>query len=112
MISCSCWEPCCTAPGQPREAIDRIEEALAEVAGRGYPTDWAFLAMAHHRLGHMAESQRYLQKIPAPKRDGQEGHFWDDVEFELLRREAEALIARGLPELPEDVFASPTQAAR
>ncbi len=83
-----------------------------EVAGRGYPTDWAFLSMAHHRLGHANEVRHYLQKVPAAGASVEGGHFWDDIEVEMLRREAEALVAGGQPNLPEDVFAGPTRGPR
>ena len=83
-----------------------IERARASNAGywRGSAKslNWLVLAMAHHRLGHAAEARTSLeQALPLAARASPEqppGVEWPDMaptdvlEFELLRREAEALI--------------------
>ena len=61
------------------------------------PIDWAFLAMAHHRLGHHEEARRWLDKLLAwrPKEAG--GFSWTEVELGILRGETESIVRRELP---------------
>ena len=64
--------------------------------------NWAVVAMAHSRLGHVAESRKFLEQAlelaGRARPDQPPGVRWPDmaspdfVEFELLRREAEELI--------------------
>jgi uncharacterized protein HemY len=49
--------------GQYQEAIARLNERVAAGASAGAPVDWAFLALAHHRLGHKSEANRWLEKL-------------------------------------------------
>jgi len=53
---------------------------------------WVLLALGHHRLGHHAESRRWLDRL----RDRQPGVYpgprEDELEIQLLRSEAEAVI--------------------
>jgi hypothetical protein len=86
--------------GNYQGALDRLSQRLAENGSKGFPQDWAFLAMAHHRLGHQAESRRWLDKLRAYKppdvpRDS--AGFWSDLEIALLSSEAEALIGANKP---------------
>ncbi len=83
------------------DAAIRSFEELAKVAKGRWETawawDWLFLAMAHHRLGHAAEARRYLEKAAAriDEADRDENRYADwaqQVEFQHLRKEAEALI--------------------
>ncbi|MCI0464392.1 MAG: hypothetical protein L0Z62_46250, partial [Gemmataceae bacterium] len=78
--------------GRYQEAVARLQESFAPSQEGGFVSGWLFLAMAHHRLGHADQSQQWLQKAQgAALKD--EGQFsWENVEIELLRREAEALI--------------------
>jgi WD40 repeat protein/serine/threonine protein kinase len=88
--------------GRYDEAIRRLQEAFAQ--GRGGPADFAFLSMAHHRLGHREEALgsldrlRKYQPVSAPDR------FWYDHAIRLLRSEAEAVILYD-PVFPDDPFA-------
>ncbi len=49
--------------GRFDEAIRRLEEGIRLGTGRARPEDWAFLAMAHHRLGHRDEACRWLDRL-------------------------------------------------
>ena len=88
-------------PGGPRPAS----------RSGGDPQGFAFLALAHHRLGHRAEARRWLDKLAAyrPKETGDLS--WDDVEVRILRREAESLILGGPPAAPSPAAPAPTKEA-
>ena len=85
--------------GQWEKAVDRVEEALALHAN--LPSlGWPILAMAHFKLGHADEAQRWLQKAEQWHR--QEGRRLAEesagfapaerADFEILLREATSLI--------------------
>jgi WD40 repeat protein/Flp pilus assembly protein TadD len=86
-------------------AIRRIEEAIQLRGGASVPEDWAFLAMAHFRLGHRDLARHWLDRFrdrppnPAPDR------MWDELEIRLMRGEAEALILYD-PVFPSNPFAN------
>jgi WD40 repeat protein/serine/threonine protein kinase/tetratricopeptide (TPR) repeat protein len=91
--------------GRFDEAIRRLEEALkARGGGQGHPTDWACLAMAHHRLGHRAEARRWLDRLRDDQAIANPARSWDEVEIRLLRSEAEAVVLYD-PAFPDDPFA-------
>ena len=71
--------------GRIDEAIARLDERV-EAFGGGFPADWAFLAMAHHKKGHAEEARRWLEKTRADDKDKPEAR--------ILLREAEALLKR------------------
>jgi WD40 repeat protein len=86
--------------GRHQDAVDRLSGRLAESKTEGFPQDWAFLALAHHRLGHHAEARRWLDKLRAykPADDPRNSpNLWNDLEISLLRREAEELLAADRP---------------
>jgi tetratricopeptide (TPR) repeat protein len=95
--------------GRFDEAIRRLEESVKAVNGQGWWADWAFLAMAHHRLGHRQEARFWLDKLRAfpwsptdyPDRTA---YIWSDLGIRVLLREAEALIVYD-PIFPADPFA-------
>ena len=87
--------------GRDAEAIDRLGESVG--GGEGLPQDWAFLAMAHRRLGHRAEAGRWLDKLRARAPSPDAGRFWEEAEIRLLSREAEAQALDGA--FPADPFA-------
>jgi tetratricopeptide (TPR) repeat protein len=89
--------------GRPAEAIGRLEEAFRARGGVDSPRDWAFLALAHHRLGHRAEARRWLDRLREHRPSEDPERFWDELEVRLLRSEAEALILYD-PEFPDDPF--------
>jgi WD40 repeat protein len=78
--------------GRFEEATRRLDESMQTRGDGGDLRGVAFLALAHHRLGHRDEATRWLDKLVAyqPK----EGFDFsrDDVEIRILHREAESLI--------------------
>jgi hypothetical protein len=66
--------------------------------------DWAFLAMAHHRLGHRAEARRWLDRLREYRPSKDPARLWDELEIRVLRSEAETVILDA-PVLPNDLFA-------
>jgi WD40 repeat protein/tRNA A-37 threonylcarbamoyl transferase component Bud32 len=83
--------------GHLNESIRRLEESVHIGGGDGIPQDWAFLAMAHHGLGHHADARRCLDKLMAWHPKDRAGFSWGDVEILILRREAESVVQSGLP---------------
>jgi tetratricopeptide (TPR) repeat protein len=90
--------------GRSDAAIGRLEEAIRARGGAGSPRDWAFLALAHHRLGHRAEARRWLDRLREHRPSEDPAQFWDELEIRLLRREAEAVILYD-PAFPDNPFA-------
>jgi tetratricopeptide (TPR) repeat protein len=72
-------------------AVRRLDKAIAAHGG-GVPEDWLFLALAHHRLGHAAEAKKYLDRARAVNPSTEARHFWQNLEQDLLRREAEQIL--------------------
>ena len=83
--------------GRFGEAIRRLNESIQALDGGDVPNGFAFLAMAHHRLGHGDEAKRWLDKLVAPQRKKGADFSWDDVDIRILRREAESLILGNTP---------------
>jgi Flp pilus assembly protein TadD len=90
--------------GRSDQAISRLEEALRARGDQGDPRDWAFLALAHHRLGHRDEARRWLDRLRARQPSTDPAQFWDELEIRLLRGEAEAVVLYD-PVFPDDPFA-------
>jgi hypothetical protein len=90
--------------GRPAEAIGRLEEEIRARGDQSGPRDWAFLALAHHRLGHRAEARRWLDRLREHRPSEDPARFWDELEARLLRSEAEAVILYD-PVFPADPFA-------
>jgi eukaryotic-like serine/threonine-protein kinase len=80
--------------GRYQDSVDRLNEGIAVGGGPGLAQDWIFLAMAHHRLGHAAEARLWLAKVPPRDLEGSP-FSWDALEVDVLRREAQAIIAAG-----------------
>jgi tetratricopeptide (TPR) repeat protein len=89
--------------GRFAECLKTLEEGMKLHGHAGIAWDWAFVAMANHRLGRPEEAKRWLdksrdwiQQIDAGKiRDSYVGESmnWNHrLELYLLMREAEALI--------------------
>jgi WD40 repeat protein len=74
--------------GRIDEAIARLDERV-EAYGGGFPGEWAFLAMAHHKKGHAEEARRWLEKTRTADKD--------DPQARILLREAEALLKEATP---------------
>ena len=86
--------------GRFDEAIRRLDDGIRSSGGEGTPQDWAFLAMAHHQLGHHLEARRWLAKLRAWNSGTSPGLTWEGVEIGLLRREAESVISDAKPARP------------
>jgi hypothetical protein len=65
---------------------------------------WAFLALAHHRLGHGAKARGWLDRLREHRPSEDPARFWDELEIRLLRSEAEAVVLYD-PVFPDDPFA-------
>jgi tetratricopeptide (TPR) repeat protein len=82
--------------GRAPDALARLEESIVARQGGRAVRDRLFLAMAQHRLGRAAEAERTFDE--ATRRTGSQGAqdrplSWSDrLEYEVLRREAQALI--------------------
>ncbi len=83
-----------------KDAVKRLEEAIARRDKVGTVHDWLFLAMAHQRLGHGDEARKWLEKSGRAVEQA-EGALWDQrLELDLLKREAEALLKPPPAEVP------------
>ncbi len=91
--------------GRFDEAIRRLEEATQARNGVSVPQDSAFLALAHHRLGHRDEARRWLDRLLGYQRSADPAAFWTNLEISVLRTEAEAVILYD-PVFPADPFAN------
>jgi eukaryotic-like serine/threonine-protein kinase len=90
--------------GEPRRAVQVLEEARAIEPRGGTMDDWLFLAMAYHGLGRREDATRALEKgkalararLDPPPVDPFTGHsyfpWFNRVSLELLVKEAEDLL--------------------
>jgi hypothetical protein len=77
------------------------------------PLNHPVLAMAHHRLGHREEARQWLEQAHGRRGDARSrrrveylassGAWWDRLEFQLLLREADAMVLDAA--FPADPFA-------
>jgi eukaryotic-like serine/threonine-protein kinase len=79
--------------GRHRDAIDRLMEGI-KIRERNAetPQDWAFLAMACQKLGRHEEARRWLQKLRNWRGEVTTKIFFDNLEIEVLRDEAEKVV--------------------
>jgi tetratricopeptide (TPR) repeat protein len=88
-------------------AVKKLNEARMEHDSKaeGTALDWLYLAMAHHRLGDPTEAHKWLDKATkgeekaarADAGSNKPPKWGERVELELLRREAEKLLATKAP---------------
>jgi WD40 repeat protein/Flp pilus assembly protein TadD len=85
-------------------AAARLQEAIKVHPKDGEPGDWLFLALVRARQGQTDEARRHLDKAirlfdqSAAGAGEAGGPSWSDrLSFQLLRREAEALVQKGPP---------------
>jgi tetratricopeptide (TPR) repeat protein len=88
--------------GRFADSIEKLKQAVNAQGGEGGASDWLFLAMAHHRLGHADEAKKWLSKavqwfdpvtLDGPKKPAVAALSWEQrLELKLLRAEAEALL--------------------
>jgi WD40 repeat protein/tetratricopeptide (TPR) repeat protein len=86
--------------GRHRDAIDRLMEGIRLRGGREVPQDWAFLAMAAHKLGLSGEASRWMEKLRNWRGGASEKDFWNNVEIEVLREEAEDALKGSVRQRP------------
>jgi hypothetical protein len=84
------------AAAKYREAVGQLKAAVGNNGGKGTVWQHCFLAMAHHRLGHVAEAQAWLQKAAAQIEQAKEPGWESRVQWHYLHQEA----ARTLGTLP------------
>jgi tetratricopeptide (TPR) repeat protein len=77
--------------GQHDQAVRGLDQAIA-IHGAGGAEDWVLLAMAHHRLGHVEEAKKWLDRVRSVQPSRESRRFWENLEVELLRSEAERLL--------------------
>jgi WD40 repeat protein len=86
--------------GEFNQSIREFEQAIKLHGKGGGHSDWLFLSMAHRRLGRDDEARRWFLKVDEQAREAQpkEGEIareWHErVHLEILRGEAEKLLAR------------------
>jgi tetratricopeptide (TPR) repeat protein len=97
--------------GRFEEAIRRLDESVRANSG-GSPQAWAFLAMAHHRLGHGDEAKRWLDRLLTYQPKKGADFSWDDVEVRILRREAESVVLGSHPAATPSSLPAPAQQGR
>jgi WD40 repeat protein len=95
--------------GRFEEAIRRLDESIQSRGDGGDPKGVAFLAMAHHRLGHPDKAKRWLDKLVACRPKQGFDFSRDDVEIRILHREAESLILRSRPTARPMAPSAPTK---
>lgn len=92
--------------GEYKEAVARLEEAMKSPGGAGLFQNWAFLAMAQQKLGRRDQARQSLFQLleAEPAKDAPERLR---LEFEVLRRQVEALLSVDAQESPSDLVAPP-----
>jgi tetratricopeptide (TPR) repeat protein len=78
--------------GRHGDAVEQLNELIARP---GYPanaSDWLFLAMAHHRLGHMEEARKFLDQSIAWLAANDQLDWRNRAEMEHFQAEALTLI--------------------
>ncbi|HKB42047.1 MAG TPA: WD40 repeat domain-containing protein, partial [Gemmataceae bacterium] len=84
--------------GQDTAAIKELNAAIQLNPAGGTVLDFLFLAMAHHRLGKVADAKSWLAKARQAQ-EKQPPVFWTDrMEWQLLHREAETLLKTPPPD--------------
>jgi tetratricopeptide (TPR) repeat protein len=97
--------------GQFEEAIRRLDESIQTQGEGGDPRAFAFLALAHYRLGHRDEAERWLDKLVDYRPKEGFDFSTDDMEIRILHREAESLIVGSRPSAPPIAPSAPTKEA-
>jgi tetratricopeptide (TPR) repeat protein len=97
--------------GQFEEAIRRLDESIQIRGDGGDPRAFAFLALAHYRLGHRDEAERWLDKLVASRPKQGFDFSKEDMEIRILHREAESLVLGSRPAAPPIIPSAPTKKA-
>ncbi len=86
--------------GRFEDAIGRLREGMKKDGKEDVASDWLFLAMAHHRLGHSDEARTSLDKATAairqqsPRDPASAGavQILEELEVRILLREAQSTV--------------------
>jgi WD40 repeat protein len=97
--------------GRCEEAIRRLDKGIQARGDGGDPKGFAFLAMAHQRLGHRDEARRWLDKLASYQPQEGSDFSWNDLDIRILRREAESLILGSRSPAPSPTTSEPTKEA-
>jgi len=96
------------------DALVQLNESIVANQGPSALRVLLFLGMAHHRLGHTLDARRCLNEasrpVVAPRAEERPISWPERLEYQILRREAEALILYD-PIFPADPFAPDRRAA-
>jgi hypothetical protein len=94
--------------GRYAEAVATLEKSLAASQGQSDAFDLFFLAMARFKIGQIDRAHADFDRAVTWRRDhpnpAQTG--WSQ-ELDAFQAEAQAVLARPVVELPDDVFAGP-----
>ena len=86
--------------GHFKEALETLERSAklnSRPSGALNPSDVAFLAMAHHQLGHPDEARKHLETL----RDLLTWDQWkNDSQNQRFLQEAKELITKAAPSVP------------
>jgi tetratricopeptide (TPR) repeat protein len=94
--------------GQYKEAVAELNKAIKLNQKGGTAADFLFLAVAHHRLGQADEARQWLDRARQELEKNPPVHWSVQVEFQLFRREAEALIEGPAPDDGKEFALVPT----
>jgi WD40 repeat protein/tRNA A-37 threonylcarbamoyl transferase component Bud32 len=86
--------------GRFAESIIQLNQSIEVTGGGGYPQDWVYLAMAHHRLGHRNESRHWLDRLLEYEKGRTRAFSWDEIEIGILCREVQSTMV--MPSNPEN----------
>lgn len=96
--------------GRHDEAIQHLEKGIQLRIGESelvrdseFEEDWAFLAMAHHHLGHHDEARRWLDRLRSGQPIASPARSLKGREIQSLRIEVEAVIIYD-SDFPSDPF--------
>jgi tetratricopeptide (TPR) repeat protein len=93
--------------GKFADAITQLEKSLESVKGRTAAFDLFFLAMAHHRLGHVAQAHDCFDRAVHLEEGFKELPEHQARELATFRAEAKNVMGGAADELPDKVNAHP-----
>ena len=77
--------------GRFEEAVQRLNESMQGRHGEGLPQGFAFLALAHYRLGHYDEAKHWLDKLVTTQPKESFDISMEDMEIRILSHEVQSL---------------------
>jgi tetratricopeptide (TPR) repeat protein len=83
--------------GHDAEAVKELNESIKLNRAGGTAIDFLFLAMAHHRLGKPDAARSWFEKATQAHAKKPPATWTDRLEWQLLHREAEALLKEPPP---------------